>query len=350
MKLSSLKNSSTVAALAVTTAAIVSMPVAAEPNNAPSYIPGPDTVTSPCEGSVRFTQWAQNVSDGDGETSGLRFLMTGTSNADIFSDLPFVSWPSLTLGYQIKPGTPGGIVSNVSAVLIDTSGTGQGGQDTSVEQTWTITTEGCTDADLDGIADEIDPEITPLVDTDGDGIFDVLDDDDDNDGISDADEGNGLVDTDADGIADSLDTDSDNDGTLDADETGDSDQDGIGDSQEPNGTDVTTDTDGDGITDDIDTDDDGDGILDSDEGDGVTDTDGDSIPDSLDPDSDNDGIGDDGNPVQDTPVTPQSGDSDSLIETGLNGGGCSLSTGAAFDPMLILMGLLALIGLGRRRV
>lgn len=348
MKLLNLKYSRTAAAMAVATAAIVSLPISAAPNNAPSYVPGPDTVTNPCEGAVRFQQWAQNVTDGDGETSGLRFLMTGTSNADMFTSLPFVSWPSLTLGYEIKPGTPGGIVSNVSAVLVDTSGTGQGGQDTSVEQTWTITSEGCTDADLDGIADEIDPEITPLVDTDGDGIFDVLDDDDDNDGIADIDEGNGLVDTDADGIADSLDTDSDNDGILDADETGDSDQDGIGDSQEPNGTDVTTDTDGDGITDDIDTDDDGDGISDLDEGTG--DTDGDGIPDSLDPDSDNDGVGDDGNPILDTPVSPQSGDGDSLIETGLSGGGCTLSVGAAFDPMLLLVGLMALIGLGRRRV
>ena len=350
MKQLNLKKSMVTAAMALAAAAVVSSPALATPNNAPSFNPGPDTVTQPCEGAVGFPQWAQNVTDGDGETSGLRFLMTGTSNADMFTALPFVSWPSLTLTYQIKPGTPGGVVSTVSAVLIDTSGTGQGGQDTSLEQTWTITSEGCTDADLDGIADEIDPEITPLVDTDGDGIFDVLDDDDDNDGILDIDEGNGLVDTDGDGIADSLDLDSDDDGVLDANETGDSDQDGIGDSQEPTGTDVTTDTDGDGITDDIDTDDDGDGISDVDEGNGAVDTDGDGIPDSLDPDSNNDNIGDDGNPIEDTPVTPQSGDDvGSVIETGLKGGGCTLSVGSAFDPLLMLMGLMAVFGLIRRR-
>jgi hypothetical protein len=269
----------------------------------------------------------------------------------MFVEFPWVSWPSRTLSYQLKPGTEGGAFSTVTAVLIDTSGTGQGGSDTSEPQTWTITAGACTDADLDGIADEIDPVISALVDTDGDGIYDVLDDDDDNDGILDIDEGNGLVDTDGDGIPDSLDSDSDSDGIPDAEETGDTDQDGIGDSQEPAGDDVLTDTDGDGLTDDVDLDDDGDGLSDIEEGSGAVDTDGDGIPDSLDLDSDNDGIGDDGNAIEDQPVVePQSGDSESMIETGLSGGGCTLRTGSAFDPILMLCGLLALAGLGRRRL
>ncbi len=335
---------------AAVTAALLSSPLSAAPNNAPSYNPGASPTSSPCDGLVEFTGWAQNVTDGDGETSGLRFRMTGISNPDMFSQFPFVSWPSLTLTYRLKPGTEAGAVSSVTAVLIDTSGTGQGGQDTSEPQTWTITSSGCTDADLDGIADEIDPEITPLVDTDGDGIYDVLDDDDDNDGIPDVDEGDGVVDTDGDGIPDSLDDDSDNDGIPDAEETGDSDGDGIPDSQEPAGTDVTTDTDGDGLTDDIDTDDDGDGLSDEEEGNGLLDSDGDGIPDSLDPDSNNDGIGDDGNAIDDEPVvTPQAGD-DGVIESGLKGGGWSYSVGGVFDPMLLLTGLLALVGIQRRRI
>uniref|UniRef100_UPI00260AAE9B T9SS type B sorting domain-containing protein n=1 Tax=uncultured Tenacibaculum sp. TaxID=174713 RepID=UPI00260AAE9B len=52
------------------------------------------------------------------------------------------------------------------------------------------------------------------------------------------------------------------------------------------------DTDGDGIPDVVDVDDDNDGIPDVEEGDGSVDTDGDGIPDSLDLDSDNDGIND----------------------------------------------------------
>ncbi len=336
---------------AAVVAAMVSAPAFSAPNNPPSYTPGENPTSTPCDGLVTLPEWAQNVSDGDGGTSGLNFRITGVSNPDMFVQFPWVSWPSRTLTYQLKPGTEAGTVSNVTAVLIDTSGTGQGGSDTSEPQTWTITAGGCTDADLDGIADEIDPEITPLIDTDGDGIYDVLDDDDDNDGILDIDEGNGLLDTDGDGIPDSLDSDSDADGIPDSEETGDADGDGIPDSQEPNGTDVTTDTDGDGIPDDIDTDDDGDGIPDAEEGDGTLDSDGDGIPDSRDPDSNNDGIGDDGNPIEDTPVVdPQSGDNNAVIETGLSGGGCSLNVGSAFDPLLLLTGLLAMAGLSRRRL
>lgn len=385
--------------------------VSAAPNNAPSFTPGAETTANGCDGLVSHTGWAQNVTDGDGETSGLKFRITGISNPDIFSEFPFVSWPSLTLTYRIKPGTPAGMASTVTAVLTDTSGTGQGGSDTSEPQSWQISTSGCTDVDLDGIADEIDPEITLPVDTDGDGILDRDDDDDDNDGISDADEGDGLVDTDGDGIPDSLDTDSDNDGILDADETGDSDNDGIPDSQEPNGDDVTTDTDGDGITDDIDIDDDNDGIPDALEGDGNVDTDNDGVPDSRDLDSDNDGTSDliesgadaatldtnndgmidgpvgsngladvletsvdsgelitapadsdadgtldsqddsvGGSGVSDDPVVDgQSGTGNSLIETGLKGGGCAIGTGSAFDPLLLLTALMATLGLRRRR-
>jgi hypothetical protein len=143
--------------------------------------------------------------------------------------------------------------------------------------------------------------VTAAIDTDGDGIPDVTDTDDDNDGVSDADEA--LVNTDPldpetiNGTPDgSLDTDGDGiDNGTESDETLaiPTDDDG-----EP-GNDIVTaaaiplDTDGDGIPDATDTDDDGDGVNDSDEAlvgtdplnpmsDGVTpdgslDTDGDGI-------------------------------------------------------------------------
>jgi len=336
------------------------------PNNAPSFDPGFNPTSTPCDGAVRFPGWAQNVTDGDGETSGLGFIMTGVSNPEIFATFPFVSWPSLTLTYTLKPGTPAGSSSTITAILRDTSGTGQGGSDTSEPRSWTIFTDGCTDVDLDGIADEIDPEISLPVDSDGDGIFDDADLDDDNDGIPDDIEGNGLIDTDGDGLPDSLDLDSDNDGLLDVVEGGngaadidgdgmmdggvdsdgipvnangnvtDSDGDGIPDSQEPNGVDVSTDTDGDGISDDVDEDDDGDGVSDVDEGTG--DSNGDGIPDSLDPDTDGSQV-----------VTVQSEPINTTIETGLNGGGCTLGGGSGFDPLLMMSGLFALLGLRRRK-
>ncbi len=57
-------------------------------------------------------------------------------------------------------------------------------------------------------------------DIDGDGVVNTVDIDDDNDGILDADEGNGSLDTDNDGIPDSYDLDSDNDGIFDSVEAG----------------------------------------------------------------------------------------------------------------------------------
>lgn len=408
-------------AIVAALAATIAVPAYAAPNNPPSFSAGFVPDASACDGEIRLPGWAVNVTDGDGETSGLSFRMTGISNPDIFIQFPFVSWPSLTLSYRLKPGTPAGMTSQVTAILRDTSGTGQGGSDTSEPVSWTITAAGCIDVDLDGIEDFIDPEIL-FIDSDGDGLHDNVDSDDDNDGLSDLEEGDGLLDTDGDGIPDSLDTDSDNDGIADVDENGDTDGDGIPDSQEPANSDVSTDTDGDGITDDVDVDDDNDGLSDEQEGNGLVDTDGDGIPDSRDPDSDNDGIADDqesgdingdgipdsqqpgvdgsdfdtdgdgipdaidndddndgltddeeGNGLVDTDgdgipdsldpdsnndgigdnqapeVDPQSGLINALVETGLKGGGCSLSRGSTIDPVLILMAILAGAGLFRRK-
>jgi len=112
-----------------------------------------------------------------------------------------------------------------------------------------------TDDDADGVADA-SPDNCPLVrngasedsqlDTDGDGIGDACDADDDNDGIPDGFDGcptdsTQSVDVDKDGICDNSDTDDDNDGLSDAYETGtsntssqiaDSDNDGLMDNEE----------------------------------------------------------------------------------------------------------------------
>jgi large repetitive protein len=167
------------------------------------------------------------------------------------------------------------------------------------------------DQDTDGIFnynDSDDPTDlggSPLVDSNGDGIWDAydwdldgnpnfFDLDSDNDGIQDILEAGG-VDADNDGKLDGT-TDTDGDGifdNVDVDQTGgtDADFDGIDDSFQDG-----TDTDGDGIEDTADLDIDGDGIINSiDADDGGTplsnpDTDGDGIRNALDYDSDNDGI------------------------------------------------------------
>jgi len=123
------------------------------------------------------------------------------------------------------------------------------------------------DSDSDG--DGIDDAVEWLWDPDGDGRPSFLDDDSDGDGYSDAIEGD--VDTDSDGVPDFADTDSDGDG--------------LHDEREPD-----ADSDGDGVDDRLDTDSDNDSIIDGTEGDG--DTDGDGTPDFLDDDSDGDGIPD----------------------------------------------------------
>jgi len=123
-------------------------------------------------------------------------------------------------------------------------------------------------------------------DTDGDGIRDVCDDDDDNDGIPDVDEltSGASRDTDGDGLINSLDIDSDNDGIPDNVEA----QTTVG-YIAPSGT-VATETPNRGID------------TSYDSGLALEDTDGDGIYDFQDSDSDNDGVLD----IQ------ENGDSDNL--------------------------------------
>lgn len=145
------------------------------------------------------------------------------------------------------------------------------------------------------------------VDTDGDGVADVLellgpdglvdDEDSDGDGIPDAVER--LYDSDQDGVPAFLDDDSDGDGLPDAVEgAADPDQDGIpafrdqdsdGDGL-PDAFEGAEDPDGDGLPNFLDPDSDGDGLRDVYEG--IGDIDQDGTPNFLDLDSDDDGLPD----------------------------------------------------------
>jgi hypothetical protein len=169
------------------------------------------------------------------------------------------------------------------------------------------------DTDGDKIPDYLDNNDN-RPDTDKDGIKDADDIDDDNDGILDTAEGNGVTDTDGDKIPDSLDTDSDGDGVADSIEGNDANGDGkadvapLGKDTDKDGLDdafdvdnggkpvVKQDLDKDGKPDFQDVDDDGDGILTKYEdinADGILgndDTDGDGKPNYLDNDDDGDGI------------------------------------------------------------
>lgn len=125
-------------------------------------------------------------------------------------------------------------------------------------------------------------------DTDGDGLPDFLDNDDDGDqmltfeeyvfivGPPDGNDGEILLDTDGDGVVNYLDNDDDGDGVLT-----------INEDANCNANLTDDDTDGNGTPDFLDLDDDGDGVLTMDE---TGDTDNDTIPNPLDNDDDNDGI------------------------------------------------------------
>ena len=157
------------------------------------------------------------------------------------------------------------------------------------------------------------------IDTDGDGILNSADSDDDNDGVADNLDAFPLdfsesIDTDGDGIGNNSDIDDDGDGVSDNLENArgtnpllaDSDGDGVDDNIDvfPLDETETQDTDGDGIGDNSDADVNGDGILDNDlDGDGYINT-ADIFPNNGNEwyDTDGDGIGDnadqDYNPAQ----------------------------------------------------
>ncbi|MDD9892596.1 MAG: thrombospondin type 3 repeat-containing protein, partial [Gammaproteobacteria bacterium] len=141
------------------------------------------------------------------------------------------------------------------------------------------------DADGDGVPDDSDNcpnDFNPAqTNTDsgfqsGDPAGDVCDDDDDGDGVNDADDEFPLnnsesADNDKDGIGDNADRDDDNDGLDDLEDDApndrDADDDGVLDGADefPSDPNESRDTDGDQIGDNADTDDDNDNVLDDDE-------------------------------------------------------------------------------------
>jgi beta-glucanase (GH16 family) len=161
------------------------------------------------------------------------------------------------------------------------------------------------------------------IDTDGDGIDNSVDPDDDNDGVTDALDAFPLddaewIDTDSDGTGNNADTDDDNDNVSDSldafpllsSEWADADSDGTGDNADtdddndnvsdsldafPFDASEWADTDGDSIGNNADTDDDNDTVIDSLDAFSLiatesVDTDGDGIGDNADTDDDGDGV------------------------------------------------------------
>jgi uncharacterized repeat protein (TIGR01451 family) len=117
-----------------------------------------------------------------------------------------------------------GILDAVEAGFIDADEDGEvdgTGVDTDGKVTGSDGYGTPADTDSSGTADFLEPAVQngPL-DSDGDGVPNYRDLDDDNDGILDSVEGDDTVDTDGDGTPDYLDIDSDGDGCYDAVEAG----------------------------------------------------------------------------------------------------------------------------------
>ena len=182
------------------------------------------------------------------------------------------------LGLRIAPGTESGFY-NFTVVIFPLDYDGDGWYDE-------IETQCGTDPQ--------DYNSTPT-DFDSDGICDVMDEDDDDDGTPDNDDDfpndpSETTDTDNDGVGNNLDEDDDGDGWNDTQEL-DCNSDPLSSSSTP------LDTDGDSLCDELDDDDDGDGYLDSDDDfprDDTEwiDTDNDGIGNNQDTNDDGDGFSD----------------------------------------------------------
>jgi hypothetical protein len=223
------------------------------------------------------------------------------------STWPYDAEQFLLLNVAIESSTPSSFTQ--SAMEIDYVRIYAENASASAQPIWSdeFNTNDGVDTDGDGIDNSVDPDddndtyadsidAFPLddaewLDTDSDGTGNNADTDDDNDNVIDSQDEFPLLstewaDADSDGTGDNADTDDDNDNVsdsqdvfpLDASEWTDTDGDGTGnnaDIDDDNDTVIDTldafsllatesiDTDGDGIGDNADTDDDGDGLLDS---------------------------------------------------------------------------------------
>ncbi|MFZ1621920.1 tandem-95 repeat protein [Dokdonella sp.] len=113
-------------------------------NDAPSFTKGPDQTVLEGAAAQNVDPWATAIAAGPADESAqvLSFAVSNDNNA-LFSVQPAVS-PSGALTYTVAAGANGSALVTLS--LGDDGGTANGGIDTSVAQTFTITVTGINDA------------------------------------------------------------------------------------------------------------------------------------------------------------------------------------------------------------
>ncbi len=112
-------------------------------NDAPTFTIGPNQAILEDAAAQSVTNWATGMNAGPSEAGqALSFTLTTDFDA-LFSQAPAIS-PSGTLTYTLAANRWG--VATVTVLLKDNGGTANGGQDTSVAQTFTITVTELNDA------------------------------------------------------------------------------------------------------------------------------------------------------------------------------------------------------------
>ena len=299
-----------------------------------------------------YTEWSDSDGDGQGDNRDMDDDNDGwwdscDQSAWMAAQNSSLNTPSYVEGVNYFSGQPGGIASNCpdntdafpldGTEWIDTDGDGVGNNadiDDDGQISGSAEAPGNNDwTDAEEIAcgtDPLDHTSVPS-DNDGDYICDAVDTDDDNDGVTDDFDAFPLDQTevsdyDGDGDGDAVDEDDDNDGWTDIEE--------VSCLTEPLDTmDVPADNDGDGECDLTDGDDDNDGVIDLDDAFPnnpfeTRDSDGDGIGDNTDNDDDGDGWLD----AQEVACANAggSGDKDSAAETPVDLDGDGLCD--AIDP------------------
>jgi hypothetical protein len=262
-------------------------------------------------GDALMTELSGDLADGkiDGMIGGSPTTVFTSTTLDIFEQNPYL--------LPIPNSPTNQTVADVQKILVsETAITGTTNSTADLDSAGSINTMLVSatvnpDSDGDGILNAMDAfpyDRNETIDTDGDGIGDNTDTDDDNNGILDEDDNGSSTPTAQDGDGDGINDDSDNCPAIynpsqtntdtiadggDACDT-DDDNDGAIDSNDlfPLNANEQSDLDGDGEGNNADLDDDNDGIEDEIEnglGNSV-DHDGDGIPNREDTDSDNDGV------------------------------------------------------------
>ena len=112
-------------------------------NDAPTFTKGTNQTVNEDAGAQTITNWATTIDAGPNEVQTVTFNVTNNTNPALFSVGPAVSETG-TLTFTPAANAFGS--ADISVVLKDNGGTSNGGQDTSVAQTFTINVTGVNDA------------------------------------------------------------------------------------------------------------------------------------------------------------------------------------------------------------